>query len=212
MIFADGFGNTIRGPLPRFDKWRLEYARSNPTDTDNGYYPQNIFRLVSRQRWYNFRQNLYFQVLNDNLSASNNRNESNGVLLFNRYQDGDNLYYTGVRVDGTAVIKKKLNGVYFTLAQTTVWTNGKNYDRKTNPDILPKNQWIGLESRLSTLPSGQVAIELWIDRRGRGNWEKILSAIDDGKNFGLMIDRDGYTGIRTDFMDVRFWRYEVIRS
>ena len=38
------------------------------------------------------------------------------MLLFNRYQDGQTLYYGGVRVDGAAVIKKKLAGVYTTLA------------------------------------------------------------------------------------------------
>jgi len=209
LVFSGNFAATIEGSLPTDDPWRTAYADSNSRDTDDGYHPQNLFRLVSRQKWLDYRQTLYFQIIRDNLSQSPNRNDSNGIFLFNRYQDGDNLYYTGIRVDGTAVIKKKQNGEYVTLAQTPVWSNGHPYDRISNTDILPKGQWVGLESRMSDLPGNRVNIELWLDQKGNGQWVKILSVIDDGSSFGPTIDRAGCIGIRTDFMDVLFWQYKV---
>jgi len=209
LIFSGNFASTIEGSLPTYSRWRIAYAKTNSLDTDGGYYPQNLFRLVSRQKWLDYRQTLYFQILRDNLSGSPNRNDSNGIFLFNRYQDGDNLYYTGVRVDGTAVIKKKQDGEYTTLVQTPIWTSDRPYDRKNNTDILPKGQWVGLESRVVSLPGGKVSIELWLDKGGKDQWEKVLSTVDDGLSFGPTINRSGYTGIRTDFMDVLFWRYKI---
>ena len=79
-----GVGETLQGQLPANDYWRLAYAASNPVDTDNGYRPQNIFRIVGRSLWGDFRQQIYFLIAADNLSASPNRNASNGVLLLNR--------------------------------------------------------------------------------------------------------------------------------
>jgi len=95
-----GTGHTNEGTLPLTDRWRVIYAANNPTDTDNGAHPQNIFRLVTRNTWQNAQEEAYFKITADNLSASPNRNASNGILFFNRYQDGNNLYYTGIRVDG----------------------------------------------------------------------------------------------------------------
>ena len=117
MIFENGIGKTIQGDFPEGSKWQKKYEKSNPKDTDNGTHPQNIFRLVTKAKWQNFDQEAYFRINRLNLSSSDNRNESNGILLFNRYEDGDNLYYTGLRVDGTAVIKKKYAGKYYTLSE-----------------------------------------------------------------------------------------------
>ncbi|HEX7586535.1 MAG TPA: hypothetical protein VF390_02800, partial [Patescibacteria group bacterium] len=108
--------STNFGPLPKDSSWRKLYFKTNPKDTDDGYYPQNLFRLVTNDKWENFSQSVYFNINKLNLSESKNRNESNGVLLFNRYLDGNNLYYIGLRVDGEAVIKKKIAGKYYTLA------------------------------------------------------------------------------------------------
>src|SRR2546426_11951599 len=62
FITTDGRGETIQGPLPDDDRWRLCYERSNPTDTGNGYYPQNLFRLVTKSRWNNFIQGVQFRI------------------------------------------------------------------------------------------------------------------------------------------------------
>lgn len=204
---GQGIGNTIIGALPQNDRWRLEYAASNPLDTDNGYHPQNIFRLVLRSEWKNYTQQAYFKIIGDNLSVSPNRNESNGILLFNRYQDAFNLYYTGVRVDGKAVIKKKIGGVYHTLALEP-FIDGK-YDEDENPNLLPKGIWIGLRSTVENFPDGSVSVKLFVDKNKSGNWTLVAETVDDGKKYGTALAKAGKGGIRTDFMDVEFSGYRI---
>lgn len=210
LILAEGLGKTVQGELPVTDKWRLAYLKANPLDTDNGYHPQNIFRLVTRSKWQNFTQEGYFLITKDNLSDSPNRNASNGLLFFNRYQDGQNLYYTGIRVDGYAVIKKKIRGVYYTMDYKPFISVGSYYNRETNPSFLPKNTWIGLKSEIKTNPDGTVAIKLYVDLNKTGKWVLAAGAVDNGKSFGgAVINSEGYAGIRTDFMDVWFDDYRL---
>jgi len=206
---ANGIGSTIMGPLPVLDPWRIAYSLSNSLDTDNGYYPQNIFRLVLKSRWQNFTQEAYFKIVKDNLSASPNRNSSNGLLFFNRYSDAFNLYYTGIRVDGYATIKKKIGGVYYTMAYKP-FINGPAYDTNANPDLLPKNTWIGLRSVVQNNTDGTVSIKLYVDNGKTGNWVLVAEAKDDGKSYGgSAFLGTGYAGIRTDFMDVEFDDYQI---
>jgi len=115
------------------------YARTvNEAWSGGGYYPQNIFRLLTRTKWQNIEQEVYFKILKVNTSQNSNRNESNGVLLFSHYQDADNLYYGGIRVDGYAVIKKKVEGDYHTLAYEPVYTADAAYHRDTNSNLIPE--------------------------------------------------------------------------
>lgn len=208
FYLKDDIGFTIKGELPAYSKWRLAYAASNPVDTDNGYHPQNILRLVTRSKWKNFREEVYFKIIKDNLSSSTNRNASNGILLFNRYQDGNSLYYTGIRVDGAAVIKKKINGEYHTMAYKRIFSG--TYNRDTNPNLLPENIWIGLKSEVKNNADGTVSIKLYMDQGKTGVWKLVAEAIDDGKSFGgAAITNEGYGGIRTDFMDVEFDDYKI---
>jgi hypothetical protein len=199
-----GTVQTITGELPPGDKWRELYKASSDIDTDGGLHPQNLFRLVSRPLLLDFSQQVYFNISDYHVSTSTNRNPSNGVLLFNRYLDGDNLYYTGVRVDGHAVIKKKLKGVYTTLAEKPYFTD-MTYDRDLQPIVLPENTWMGIRSEIKTLEGGKVSIKLYIDKDGKG-WPTTpdLEAIDDGTKGGKAILEKGSTGIRSDFMDVEF--------
>lgn len=191
-----------------YSKWRLAYARSNPIDTDNGYHPQNIFRLVLRSKWQNYTQQAYFRVDRHNASASPNRAASNGLLLFNRYQDGDNLYYAGVRVDGNAVIKKKKGGTYYTLASKKILPG--TYDLTSTPTLIPKDMWIGLRSVVTNGVDGSVFLKLYTDIGKTGQWTLTAEAIDDGKSYGgAAIVSEGYGGIRTDFMDVSFNDYRM---
>lgn len=199
LNLSDGKGHTVKGSLPITDPWRILYAANNPTDTDQGAHPQNIFRLVTRSKWQNAQQEAYFVVDRDNLSASPNRDSHNGLLLFNRYQDGNNLYYAGVRVDGAAVIKKKKNGVYTTLALVKGVYPG-TYNRNTSPNLLPKNKWIGLRSEVMNQADGSVNIRLYMDKGWSGNWQLVAEATDRSSP----ITAAGYGGIRTDFMDVTF--------
>lgn len=208
---VNGIGSTIIGELPTVDPWRVAFYLANPGDTDDGYHPQNIFRLVTKSRWQNFRQETYFRIQNDNLSTSVNRNASNGLLFFNRYQDENTLYYTGIRVDGAAVIKKKVNGTYVTLAYKPFFA-GSEYNRDVNPNLLPKNVWIGLRSEVKTDIYGKVNIKVYVDNGKTGNWVLAAEATDDGKSSGgAAILNEGYAGIRTDFMDVEFDDYRATK-
>lgn len=201
-----GLGSTQIGPISYLNFFRLEYVKSNPTDTDNGYFPQNIFRLVNISRkWQDLEAEVYFKVDNDNLTDSSNRNASNGLLLMTRYKDSNNLYYGGYRVDGTYIVKKKKDGEYYTLAQKNIFTSGIDYDRNLNPNLLPHKTWLGLKLKVENVDKSMVLITLYSDIENKGSWEKVISVEDDGKRYGgdALID-SGYVGIRTDFMDVYF--------
>ncbi|OGM90557.1 hypothetical protein A2755_03315 [Candidatus Wolfebacteria bacterium RIFCSPHIGHO2_01_FULL_48_22] len=197
FIVHDGIGSTVEGELDRFSKWRIVYNISNAPDTDEGRHPQNLFRLISRSKWLDVRQEIRFRVTRDNISSSPNRNESNGVVLMSRYVDENNLYYAGLRVDGAAVIKRKKNGAYETLAYKKVFEG--TYDRESNPSLLPKLEWITMRSVTQTLSDGGVLIELW--QQKDGEWEKIAEALDVSE---LAIRQTGHVGTRSDFMDVQF--------
>ena len=200
LIISNGVGKTVQNELLSNEKWRLIYLNSNPLDTDDGYHPQNIFRLITRSKWQNAREIAYFKINRNQLSQSPNRDAYNGLLLMSRYQDSNNLYYSGIRVDGNAVIKKKINGKYYTLASKKIFPG--TYNRLTNPNLLPKNTWIGLKSEVTNI-NGKVNIKLYINKGRTGTWTLILEANDDGR-YETPITKEGYAGIRTDFMDVEF--------
>jgi hypothetical protein len=208
LIIEDGVGKTIEGDLPKDDAWRTSYADANPTDTDDGYHPQNIFRLVTRSDWNNVSVSVPFYIVADHFSSSDQRYESNGLLIMTRYQDsGQTLYYSGVRVDGTAVIKKKFHGEYFTMAQKQIYPGTYNKDK--SPDLLPHDTWITLKSDTTTDQDGTVTVQLY--RLDNGTWTSLLQAKDDGKTWGDTppIVESGGVGIRTDFMDVTFGTFSA---
>ena len=208
LYVSKGTGKTIFGELEKKEKWRKDYKDYNADETDDGYHPQNIFRLITKSKWKNFTQECYYKIDRYILSDAKERSVSNGLLLFNRYQDGDNLYYAGARVDGLAIIKKKIKGEYFTLAEKQIYDG--QYDRDHNPNFLPLHAWIGVRSEVLDNPDGTVTIKLFIDKDHSGNWELALKAVDDGKSFGGSVINDaGYAGIRTDFMDVEFDNYRI---
>ena len=207
LNISRGIGSTVKGNLKEDDKWRVTYARTNPVDTDGGYHPQNLFRLITRSTWNDLRQEVYFRIVDSNLSSSPNRNESNGLLLFNRYMDEDNLYYTGIRVDGVAVIKKKIGGVYHNLAEKKIFSG--SYNRSLHPNLIPKLTWIGLRSEVETLENGAVSIRVYLDVRGNGTWTLVAEAIDDSHSYGPTFEEKSHAGIRTDFMDVEFKNYKI---
>jgi hypothetical protein len=208
MIIENGTGKTIQGDLPASDFQRQKYEKMNPEETDNGLHPQNIFRLVTKSKWLDFQQEVHFKINTYYKSNSIHRMASNGVLLFNHYLDGDNLYYVGIRVDGSAIVKKKKDGVYYTMESKRVFP-GK-YDTEKNPNLLPLNTRIGLRSEISNQIDGTVSIKLFVDRQNTGKWELVINTIDDGKTFGgSVIASEGYAGIRTDFMDAEFEDYSI---
>ena len=204
---SGGIGSTVHGELPENSRWRIAYFISNPEDTDNGYHPQNIFRLVTRDKFDNFEQSAYFRIDDYHLSSSPHRTVSNGLLFFIHYKDGDNLYYAGVRVDGYAVIKKKINGTYYTLTTKKIFDG--EYDRIDNPILLPKEQWIGVKSETTSYSDGSVLIKLFVDKDRSSKWVMVLAVKDDGSKGNSTISGEGYAGIRTDFMDVEFDEFKI---
>lgn len=211
LYVTNGIAHSIKGKLPENDKWRIRFFESKPETTLNGYRPQNIFRLITRKKWENTSQETYFQIKAYDLAPHENRNQSNALLLFSRYIDSDNLYYAGLRVDGKAVIKKKLAGNYYTLGLTQI-LDGR-YDRSTNPNLIPYNQWIGIKFVIQTLAENSVLLELYLDMEHVGEWEQVLSVIDiDGEQGPLVIRQSAYSGIRTDFMDFLIREYKICES
>lgn len=196
---------TIQGDLSPDSRWWREYASSNPFDTDGGYHPQNLFRLITKKEWQNQQQEVYFKIKNYWISDTPSRNESNGILLISRYLDDDNLYYAGLRVDGDVVVKKKQFGTYSVLAGKKILP-GK-YDRLNNPNILPLNKWLGLKLVTVNKENGDVSLELYLDLAGEGDWQKVLEAIDERENKPLT--NKAHAGLRTDFMDVEMKDYKI---
>lgn len=204
LAMSEGVGRTLSGNLDESDKWRRLYEKTNPIDTENGAKPQNIFRLVTKDKWLNSTQEVSFRLESYNESASPNRNESNGLLLLSRYLDEDSLYYAGVRVDGYAVIKKKYKGNYYTLAEAKVFPGV--YNRESRPNLIPRGEWLRFKSEIEDLPPENVRITL--SREVRGEWREILRATDTGLD-APTLTRGGRAGLRTDFMDVSFENYSI---
>lgn len=205
LHLENGVGKTVQGDLSAGNVWRLLYNANNALDTDDGYYPQNLFRLVTKGMWNNTEQSIRFKITQLNMTDTPNRDGYSGVLLMSRYQDGNNLYYAGIRMDGDAVIKKKHNGSYTTLAQEDLFGSDAGYNKNTNPNMIPGNTWMGLKSVVYTDSSGDVRVEVWLDRNDNGNWEQIASAVDTSQT----IDGPAHAGIRTDYLDVHFDDYKV---
>jgi len=195
---------TVTGSIPSVSYWRLRYRISNPLDTDNGYHPQNVFRLITTTKVRDSEETVYARILAVNESQSPNRNESNGILLMSRFVDGDNLYYAGIRVDGYAVIKRKRDGRYETLALSPLWTSPEApYHRSLRPNLIPEGTWIGLKLTTRDRADGSVELSLYIDTSGV--WELVTSARDHDP----LPQEPLQAGIRSDFMDAEFKSFTV---
>jgi hypothetical protein len=203
----NGVSETIQGDLNPESYWKQIYQKNNPTDTDQGLHPQNIFRLVNKSKWQNISEQLLFRIKKYNQSTSPNRNATNGVLLMSRYVDGNNLYYAGLRVDGLAVIKKKINGTYITIASKQ-FANPPN--GKLESTALPLDRWIGEKFVTTNNPDGSVRLQFFADLSGSGEWQLLLDVNDTTSMSGFKpINDPGNIGIRTDFMDVEFSNFRV---
>lgn len=203
LFLQGGLGRTLHGRLPAESKWRKIYGTVNPGETDQGERPQNVFRLLTRTAWQDVSEAASFRVTHYEASPDIHRGASNGILLFQRYLDSDNLYYAGLRVDGSAIIKKKARGIYYTLAEKKALPG--TYARETSPNLLPLGTWIRLKMEVRNVDATRVSIVLYGDVGRTGTWTKLAEATDDGASFGGRAHFDaGHGGIRTDFMDVEF--------
>jgi len=210
LPIQDGLGKTVQGALPANDPWRLLYAANNPLDTGNGYYPQNIFRLLTRSTWTDDVQEIQFKIQHTNLTNTPNRDGYSGILFFSRYRDSDTLYYAGIRMDGKAVIKKKYRGTYYTMDLKTVFPG--TYDKVKTPTLLPQKQWMRMRLSTQGVQDGSVVLTLYLDRNNDGQYVEIARAVDtDGSYSGTPpITGPGYAGIRTDYQDIFFNDYKLM--
>ena len=203
MQSINGIGGTIQGDLAADSLWREKYVTNKAERTANGFRPQNIFRLLTRDHATNSSGELEFKITLTDSTDSKERAGSNGVLLFGRYMDSDNLYYAGLRVDGDLVIKKKTEGEYYTLSQKNVYQG--EYNKDLNPNLIPENEWMKIKADFVNLDDYTVMITLYFDSSADGIYDDRIVAVDDGHTYGGSAFTDeGHFGIRTDFMDVQF--------
>jgi hypothetical protein len=203
LFFRDGgVGRTIVGELPADSPWRARYARSNPRDTDGGAHPQNVFRVVRRQSLGDASQSLTFRILRTNRTSSGNRNASNGVFLFQRYLGENDLYATGIRVDGNAAIKKKSGGRTYTLGLADLFGGGRGWNSGGNSNFIPEGRAITIRTE-SRDEAGGVHRRWFVDDR------LVIDLVDDGRIGGSPHFGSGLGGIRTDFMDLEFDDYRA---
>lgn len=203
LIVKSGTGQSLQGNTPTSNKWNLAYAKSNPIETDNGSHPQNLFSMFARTKILDSDQSVTFKINQDNLTNSANRNPWNGVLLVSRWQDNGNFYYSGIRVDGHVIIKKKVNGTYKTLVETSLLTG--TWNATSNPDLIPKNTWIKIRNVTYTDSSGATHIQLYTDLNQSGNWKLATEVVDTSSS----INTPGLSGIRSDFMDIELDNYSL---
>ncbi|MEK7063844.1 MAG: hypothetical protein AAB955_04120 [Patescibacteria group bacterium] len=203
LVIQDGVGKTVQGKLASADPFRVLYNRTNPLDTENGYYPQNLFRLVSKRTWSNAETSVTFKVNRHTMTDTPNRDGYSGVLLFARYKDGNNLYYAGIRDDGLAVIKKKVGGTYTTLAGGQVFSG--TYNRNTDSSLIPSNQWMRLALETVDQADGSVKIVLKLDKENDGTYQTVATATDKSNP----VKGVGSSGIRTDYLDAEFDNFRV---
>jgi hypothetical protein len=203
-------GKTIQGELPMNDPMRITYAHTTPQETDNGFHPQNVFRLLSKGTWDSFRQDVKIHVDGQNLFSAGNIHAYNGINLVSRYQDGNNFYVAGIRMDGNAVIKKKVGGTYYTLA-TKQYMSG-TYNAEKNPSLIKDGSDLRLRNEVVTNADGTVSIRLYVDETGNGTWKLIAQALDNGKTSGAVIAKAGRVGIFSDFMDLSVDNYSVAKT
>lgn len=200
LVLESGIAKTVHGELPATDLWYRLYSAANALDTDGGAHPQNLFRLLTRSEWKDATMSVAFRVDDVILSDTPNRDGYSGILLMARYADSQNLYYAGIRQDGQAVIKRKKNGSYETLATDQVFGQAGEYDKDSNPNLIPEGRWMRLKVETMDRKDGSVEVMLYLDRENDRTYEKILS-VRDSKS---PLRAEGHAGIRTDYMDVSF--------
>ncbi|MEA2715577.1 MAG: hypothetical protein QOG91_605 [Candidatus Parcubacteria bacterium] len=202
LFQTGGVGTTFQGMAPATNYWRIYYATQSPVLTDTGTHPQNIFAMLLRQSYLDISEDIYVRKNADNLANAVNKQAYNGVSLYLRYTNYANFYYVGIRCDGNAIIKKRVNGIYQTMASKKVLPG--TYDLTTSPDLIPTGVWIGLRAAVATQSSGIPKVSLSLDIGRTGLWTLAIETLDDPVKYGPKVASAGMVGIRTDLMDMSF--------
>lgn len=115
-LIADNYGKN--DSLGRWDVTSQSlYAKDN-----RGYTSSPIFRVVTNKSDFS-----NFCLTADMMKTKLGIENWDGLQIFFRYKDYDNLYVTGLRNDNSLHLKKKINGTYYTLAQVPISSNRLNY-------------------------------------------------------------------------------------
>ncbi|MDP3963129.1 MAG: hypothetical protein Q8Q39_01395 [bacterium] len=207
LTISGGAGNTIQGDLSAADPLRIAYAKKTPGLSDNGFHPQNLFKLLTKSAWENGSQQITATISGQNLYAADNVHPWNALSLISRYRDSTTFYLASLRMDGTAVIKKKTANQYYTLASSKVLAG--TYDSIANPSLLPEDKPIVLRSDTETAADGSVTIRFYVDIGKTGSWKLAAEAHDTGSAGGSPITGAGLNGIFGDFMDIRMDDYAI---
>ena len=202
IVTTGGIGETIQGDLLANDRLYRVYSARSAVSSDNGAHPQNVFKMFGRDSVQNPSAQIYINRIKDNTSNPVNRRPYDGESLLARYQDVNNYYYGGLREDGGIVIKKKTNGVFQTLVSKQLFAGA--YNSATNPDLIPRNQWIGLKFVVDSTHSTNPMISLYTDVGQTGTWQLALSVVDDPVKYGNAITNAGLVGIESDYADAQF--------
>jgi hypothetical protein len=195
LIIGSNVGQTLTGALAANDPWHKTYASLFPTPSDSGAHPQNMFALFSKATMGNGAASIYLKRNADNLANATNRSPYVGESILARYQSDQTYYLASIRADGYAVIKRKANGTYTTLAQAKVFSG--TYDPVTNYDLIPKNTWIGLKFDVEDV-AGATKLVLSTDVGQTGSWKQVASYTDTS---GSRITAAGPVGVQSDYAD-----------
>lgn len=167
----------------------------------------HLFQLFLRTKVRDCSLETYVRKTKDNLESAANRYPYNGISLFLRYADDNNHYYAGIRADGYVIIKKKRNGVYYTLAQKKILTG--TFNATTSPNLIPSGTWIGLRAAIVNNSSGIPTLSLFTDIGKTGIWKSALEVVDDAALFGASLPNAGTCGMRSDFMNLSLDDFRV---
>ena len=125
----------------------------------HGYTNDDVFRVVTRRSDFSdVLVSAYMQKRN--LAV----NPWEGLQLFIRYQDPDNLYVAGLRNDNSIHLKKKIKGKYVTLATAPINSNMINtwYKMTIVADSDRLRVFVGdkkyIDVRDASLTAGRVGI------------------------------------------------------
>lgn len=207
LVIDGSVGATVQGALPAGDPWKAAYANRAPVPTDSGAHPQNLFLLFAKAPVENVSAQVYLKRVADNLGNSANRQPYIGETLFARYKDANNYYYGGIRADGYAVIKKKTNGAYRTLALKKVFSG--TYDPSGSYDLIPSGKWIGLRFSVVDTASGAPQLTLATDVGQTGSWQTALTVLDDPAKFGNPVTGSGLVAIGSDYADALLDNFRI---
>jgi len=152
-LLADNYGTN--DPLGKWDVTSQRLYVKNY----QGYTDSPVFRAVTIKSDFS-----NFSLSSDMMKTKLGVDDWDGLNLFFRYKDPDNLYVAGLRNDNFLQLKKKVGGTYYTLAQVSLdstqlnhWYNLKVIAKGSNIQVFVDGQK-NIEVVDTSFTSGKVGI------------------------------------------------------